>query len=245
MKFRVIIPNILTAANLLCGMMAVYTVLQAEYYIEYSFRFILIAALFDLLDGFAARLLKGGSEFGKQFDSFSDLISFGVAPALISWKAMYAHGPDPFQSETLILFAAPAVFVLAVAIRLSVFNNDTRQSTSFRGLPSPAAGILVASFALFWAGLWGEDLTQVASIIMLLCSSAIMLIPVPLLSLKLKSAESRILALILVLTGFPLFLVFDLASITPMVVLYLLFSLLIQYFSSLFHPKRSDENSAG
>ncbi len=244
MNYRVIVPNVLTGANLICGMLAIYIVFQPFRFIESSLSFVLLAACFDLLDGFAARLLKGGSEFGKQFDSFSDLISFGVAPALISWKMMYIPDAIPFQTQSLILFAAPAVFVLAVAIRLSVFNNDTRQSTSFRGLPSPAAGILVASFSLFWGGLWGDAATYMAIIIMLLSSSVLMLIPIPLLSLKLKSAESRMLALMLLLTGIPLFLVFDLASITLVVVLYLLFALLIQYFSSLFHPKNSEMNSA-
>jgi CDP-diacylglycerol--serine O-phosphatidyltransferase len=148
------IPNVLTLLNLISGCIAIYFAFDASYEkLYYASYFVFIAVLFDLLDGAAARLLKSESEMGKQLDSLSDLVSFGVAPALIIYqmlKAALEIKEFTFNltlTEILILFS-PIMLVVAGALRLAKFNVDTRQNEKFRGLPIPASAIFLASLPL-------------------------------------------------------------------------------------------------
>lgn len=114
---------------------------------------IFIAGIFDFLDGFSARLLKATSEFGKQLDSLSDLISFGLAPTFIMFHLIFAslNSNIPFIELSLsykILLLIPFIIVVFSALRLAKFNIDENQTTVFSGLPTPAFAILVASIPL-------------------------------------------------------------------------------------------------
>ncbi|WP_373522924.1 CDP-diacylglycerol--serine O-phosphatidyltransferase [Aquiflexum sp.] len=131
------IPNALTSANLLCGMIGIVYVLNGE--INYVAYFIFLAALFDFLDGFVARILKVSSEIGKQLDSLADLVTFGVLPAFILFKTV--------ESNTDIWFLPFLVLVVAVfsAVRLAKFNIDERQSDRFIGVPTPANALLIST----------------------------------------------------------------------------------------------------
>lgn len=124
------IPNTITLLNLLSGMMATSFAFEGK--IEMALIFIFAAAIFDFFDGFAARLLKAYSPLGKDLDSLADLISFGVAPSAMLYMVSACN-----------YFA----FVIAAfsALRLAKFNNDTRQTTTFIGLPTPANAILISS----------------------------------------------------------------------------------------------------
>lgn len=243
MKIRVIIPNLFTAANLFCGLLALYFIFQPFHYIDYAFYAILAAAFFDLIDGMAARLLKGQSEFGKQFDSLSDVVSFGVAPALLAFDVLNAWTPikEPLDISSIIIFAAPALFAIAAGMRLAIFNTDSRQSNSFRGLPSPAAALLLSSFCLYWSGFFGDEHAVTSIIIASLVIAASMLIPFPLIALKLKSRDSKTLAIVMVLISLVLFRLFTWASFTLIILVYLAASPVIQYFSRIF----ASEGSAG
>src|SRR6202042_512519 len=110
--------------------------------------FIGCAAVIDFFDGLVARLLKATSEMGKQLDSLADVVSFGVAPGLIVYEFLrmsYAQQTDGLDVNTLLLL--PAFLIpCAGAYRLARFNIDTSQSYGFKGVPIPAAGLLVASF---------------------------------------------------------------------------------------------------
>jgi CDP-diacylglycerol--serine O-phosphatidyltransferase len=111
---------------------------------------IIIAAVIDFLDGLIARLLKATSEMGKQLDSLSDVVSFGVAPAIILYQLLrFSYAREENGLDISIILLVPA-FILAcgAAYRLAKFNLDTDQQFSFKGLPVPAAGLLVASFPL-------------------------------------------------------------------------------------------------
>lgn len=131
------IPNILTCLNLLSGMLGIYFVLEGN--INYGAYFIFIAALFDFLDGFLARILKVHSEIGKELDSLADLVTFGVLPSFILFKMIHqnaALGYLPFF-----------VFIVGIfsAIRLAKFNVDSRQSDRFIGVPTPANALLIST----------------------------------------------------------------------------------------------------
>ena len=126
----------LTCSNLLSGAVAVIMAIYDEY--DMALLMIIVAALFDFLDGFSARLLRVCSPIGKELDSLADCISFGLAPSAMLFS---------YLSIDLDWWALPALLMAAFsALRLANFNLDERQTTSFLGLATPAN-------ALFWASL--------------------------------------------------------------------------------------------
>lgn len=138
------IPNIFTGANLAMGILAVY--LNFNYPLHYAAILILAASVFDFFDGFLARLLKAQSEFGKQFDSLADLISFGIVPGIICYRMLQASELQVLIGNINLIPFIAVIIPLFSAIRLAKFNIDTRQKHSFLGLPTPAN-------ALYWASL--------------------------------------------------------------------------------------------
>ncbi len=172
------IPNIFTLLNLFFGCLAIICVLQNGFVIGYedgtvinytmyvpqtsvyslspnfvyASLFIGIAAVIDFLDGFVARLLKASSEMGKQLDSLADVVSFGVAPGMIIYQFLrlsYSQQENGLDVNALWL-ALAFIVPCAGAYRLARFNIDTSQSTGFKGVPIPAAGLLVAAFPLIY-----------------------------------------------------------------------------------------------
>ena len=161
------IPNFFTLLNLIFGCIAIVLILQTgesiivlentgatEIYLPekiwWGSLFIFGAAIIDFLDGFLARMLKASSEMGKQLDSLSDIVSFGVAPGLILYQLLrlsYAQETNGLQVSMVALLPA-FVFTAAVAWRLAKFNIADNEAYNFIGVPSPAAGLLIASFPL-------------------------------------------------------------------------------------------------
>lgn len=145
------IPNLITGLNAASGAMAVFMALYGR--IEWAACFIIAGMVFDFFDGMAARLLHVKSEMGKELDSLADVITFGVAPALLAHllilDLLFPEGMGSLALltayERIILFS-PLLIPVFSAFRLAKFNLDTRQSVSFIGLPVPA-------HALFWVGL--------------------------------------------------------------------------------------------
>ena len=146
------IPNLFTASNLFCGLMATLFVIQNE--ILLALIMIIVALLMDFFDGFVARMLKVSSEVGKQLDSLADMVSFGVVPgfimALLIGKTLI---PDFLPSKIVFDHLFPwylTAFLIPVfsALRLAKFNLDERQSDAFYGLPTPANTMLIFSFWL-------------------------------------------------------------------------------------------------
>ena len=153
------IPNAITCCNLLCGCLAIVQAFEGN--LVYSGYLVGLAAIFDFFDGFAARMLKVSSPIGKDLDSLADMVTFGVVPGVIMYKvALFGQQPyveeatiglhinDEFWSKLAPLFC----FVVTIfsAIRLAKFNNDTRQSDSFIGVPTPAVAIFVSSLVLVY-----------------------------------------------------------------------------------------------
>lgn len=161
------IPNLFTLLNLIFGCIAIVYILQTGETIVlldatgatqvflperiwWGALFIFAAAAIDFLDGFLARALRASSEMGRQLDSLSDVVSFGVAPGLILYQLLrigYAQQQNGLDVSFLALLPA-FLFTAAVAWRLAKFNISTDQGKSFRGVPSPAAGLVVASLPL-------------------------------------------------------------------------------------------------
>ena len=142
---RVILPNMLTLIGVCIGLTSIRFALDARY--EFAIIAIIIAAVIDGLDGRIARLIKGTSKVGKELDSLTDMISFGVAPAFIMyfWKLN-----ELGRFGWLICL----IYVICVALRLARFNVNTGGDPSWRdnffeGVPSPAGGILVLTPLIF------------------------------------------------------------------------------------------------
>jgi CDP-diacylglycerol--serine O-phosphatidyltransferase len=149
------IPNFITSLNLLTGCLAIVAIFDIRLII-YAPYLIFLAALFDLLDGLAARTLGAYSAIGKELDSLSDAVSFGVAPSMLIFQIMVKRFNDqdplfglshPGLIEFILLLCCflPAIFG---ALRLARFNIDDSQKYVFKGLPIPANAIFFSSYAL-------------------------------------------------------------------------------------------------
>jgi len=138
------IPSIFTLANLLCGFLALILVIEGYYTIAAAM--ILLSVLLDSLDGKVARRLSVSSDFGKELDSLSDLVSFGVAPAILTYQAILR----PLKPEYIgyIGLGIAAIFALCGAIRLARFNM-LNITTHFVGVPITFAGGFLALLMLF------------------------------------------------------------------------------------------------
>ncbi|MGE5521697.1 MAG: CDP-alcohol phosphatidyltransferase family protein [Candidatus Dadabacteria bacterium] len=167
------IPNLFTLLNLVFGCIAIILVLQTGQSIvmlndqqgtydpvfpekmAWGALFIFLAAIIDFLDGFLARLLNAPSDLGKQLDSLSDVVSFGVAPGIILYQLLrlgYATSEGGLDIWFVALLPA-FLFTCAAAWRLAKFNISHDQTNSFLGVPTPAAALVVASFPLI---IWNE-----------------------------------------------------------------------------------------
>ena len=181
------IPNSITCLNLLSGCFACIFAFQGQY--DWVALCIGLSALFDFLDGMAARLLHAYSPLGKELDSLADLISFGLAPGLMVMHLMAYnstfHGMAEYQSWWVLSALLIPVFS---ALRLAKFNIDTRQTTSFIGLPVPAN-------ALFWIGICQAVLRMespvcgYAIVALVIIFSLLLVSEIPMFSLKFKNLK--------------------------------------------------------
>ncbi|MAM27984.1 MAG: phosphatidylserine synthase [Flavobacteriaceae bacterium] len=159
------IPNLITSLNLLCGCVAIFFAISGD--LVTASYFVFTGIFFDFFDGLAARLLNAQSEVGLQLDSLADMVTSGVAPAMVmvqlfseSLNGAPLVMTDLFVTEgwnvgwhQFIPFIGLLIAVGA-AYRLAKFNVDTRQTTSFIGLPTPATALLVLSLPLILAFQW-------------------------------------------------------------------------------------------
>lgn len=193
-KIKAQIPNLLTAGNLVGGIMAIIFSLTGR--LEWAPYCIFVSAILDFLDGFVARLLKVQSELGKQLDSLADMVTFGVAPGIIVFHLLAIAGS--YKVWEYLPFAAFIIPVMSM-FRLAKFNLDTRQTDSFIGLPTPANTLFFASLPLILSSYSGATENQFQSFIVdvilnpvfLISSTLIMsfmlVAELPLFALKFKS----------------------------------------------------------
>lgn len=218
------IPNLLTCGNLLAGSLAVVFTLY-HHRADVAMALIVLAAIFDFFDGLVARALGVSSPIGKDLDSLADVVSFGLAPATLVWYTLQGLGITSVWSYGVFLLVAFA------ALRLAKFNNDTRQSTSFLGLPVP-------SNALFFLGytsslpmvvfLLGPVGTLVVTLVLTLLFGSLMLGELPMFSFKLTKAPLRALwkQIALVVVSVISILIFGWAGCSIAIAFYLFLSLL-------------------
>lgn len=185
------IPNCITALNIAAGCLSIIAASHGtgDFWglkgFQWAFIFMGIGALADFLDGFAARLLKAYSDLGKELDSICDIVTFGVAPALTLFFLMQDIAVDKWLCWTTLLIPVCAAF------RLARFNIDTRQTTTFIGLPVPANAIFWVGYAsLMWQGIGFLSIWYVF-LCFLVVECWLMNSNIPMLSLKLKNLKLK------------------------------------------------------
>jgi CDP-diacylglycerol--serine O-phosphatidyltransferase len=211
------IPNLFTLLNLLFGCLAIIFILQQGVLllpldsegniisipqqlentpekIWMASLFIGLAAVVDFLDGFVARFFKAESAMGKQLDSLADLVSFGVAPGMIIYQFLrLSFAQQNGGLDTSIIWLLPALILpCAAAWRLARFNLDSSQAFTFKGLPVPPVGLLVASLPLIY---WNVNEQWVLNLLLnkwflyglTLLLSYLMVSNIPMMSLKFKN----------------------------------------------------------
>lgn len=246
MKIKNHLPNFITCLNLLCGCAGIAAVFESELY--YSAYFILLACIFDFLDGFAARILNAASPIGKELDSLADVVTFGVLPGFIIYNLYQVSG---LLNLYPFLFLLPFLIPVFSALRLAKFNMDTRQTDSFIGLPTPANAILIASFPLILLeqGYYEDGIAENLSVGFMLNHIFLILIPVVMSALLI--AEIKLFALkfnhfgwkenkiiyIFLSTSILMLVLFKYTAIPFIIILYLILSL-----SSSLVNKREKRN---
>jgi len=168
MKIEKYLPNLLTFANLFCGFLGIVSCLNESYFywppndpyainamggnIVFAGFLVFLGAFFDLFDGMAARWVKSTSPIGKELDSLTDMVTFGVLPALILYDLLlHSHTwwlYSAYIGYTPLGMLLPFLLTAGAAWRLAKFNTDATQSKTFSGLPTPACAMFFASFPL-------------------------------------------------------------------------------------------------
>lgn len=220
-KFIAMVPNTLTLMNLFCGMMAITYAFSGD--LVMVFWMVMASAVFDFLDGFAARVLRAYSALGADLESLSDMVSFGVVPGMVVYQLLSMDFAWPWVGFLVTLFSA---------LRLAKFNNDTRQGDEFRGLATPACTMMIVSLGAvyqsspdsFW---WIAQPWFLISLSVVL--SALLVSDLVMFALKFKSFGIRTNALrygfmlasllIILLTGY--------VSLSIVVLLYIVISLVM------------------
>lgn len=182
------IPNTITSLNLLSGVLGVICAFEGK--LDFAFYLMIAASAFDFMDGFVARLLNAQSPIGKELDSLSDLVSFGLLPSIMLFSVMKASG------QPTLLSLVPLVIVVFSALRLAMFNVSEDQTENFIGLPTPACAMIVGSFVYYitnvpdsFLKVWANTAAfipvgSVALSLLLVCK-------MPMFSMKIKKGVSK------------------------------------------------------
>ncbi len=224
------IPNTVTCCNLFSGCIAAVMAFQANY--EAAIAFILLGAVFDFFDGMLARLLDARSPIGKDLDSLADCVSFGFAPSLIVYSLLKeAHVPEFLLPVSDSLPYAAFLIAVFSALRLAKFNIDTRQTSSFIGVPTPAN-------ALFWGSLVvgahdfliSDGCGALGIVALVILTSWLLVAEIPMFSLKFKNltwADNKV-RFIFLLVCIPLVILLGVGCFAAIIIWYALLSLITQ-----------------
>lgn len=244
-KWYAFVPNLLTLSNLMCGVIAIYFAFTGD--VKIAIYLMLLGGLFDFFDGFVARLLKVSGELGKQLDSLADLITFGLLPGVMIFsvqRELILEINNGFGQLTILQWielVSPLMIPVFSALRLAKFNIDTRQTTSFIGLPTPANALFLASLAytvLYEDQKLADSLSHPLLLTIITIAFALLLVTnLPLFALKFKNYswkgnEIRYTFLILSLI---LIVAFRISGFMAIIILYVLLS----FFQTLSSKKKS------
>lgn len=225
------IPNFITCLNLFTGCVAIYIAFQGN--LVFAAYLVGLAAVFDFLDGMVARLMHAYSEIGKQLDSLADMVSFGVLPGIIMFQLMRRSAisdPDTSLIDVEIFPFSAFIIIIFSALRLAKFNIDSRQTSSFIGLPTPANTLFVSSLPLILAAdqfnLGPYFMNHYVLLGLTILLSYMLVAEIPLFALKFKnfSWKDNSVRFIFLIMAIPLLLILKFAAIPVIILLYVLLS---------------------
>ncbi|OFY68294.1 MAG: CDP-diacylglycerol--serine O-phosphatidyltransferase [Bacteroidetes bacterium RBG_13_43_22] len=236
------LPNFITSLNIAAGFISIIYALDGD--LETASWFILAAMIFDFLDGLTARLLNAYSSIGKELDSLADIVSFGVAPAVLIYQLLGASlslsAPVIRNAEgvlQVLVLLSPVIMPVCAGLRLAKFNIDDTQAASFKGLATPANALAVVGIVIaknYSGSAWIESLagSSVALISITLILSLLMVTRIPMFSLKfknlkLKGNEERYILAALVIA---VLVIFGFAGAVLIIPLYIVISLISLLF---------------
>ena len=244
LKIKKAVPDFFTIANLIMGCQAIVFAFDRNYH--YAALCIGLAAVFDFFDGFFARLLKVGGEFGKQLDSLADAVTFGLAPGMIMFQLfkeiIEMNTISSLNKSPYLHFLPYIAWMIPVfsVIRLAKFNIDARQTNNFIGLPTPANAAFFAFIGFVCQNSYGVfkenslfllDLKLLIPLIVFMCF--LMVSEIPMFSLKFKnfSWSSNRLRFLFLAAVLGLFLLSGAFAIPIGVLLYVVASVLNYFFN--------------
>ena len=226
------LANAFTLANLFSGSIGVIHLLAGNYQI--TVLCIILSLVLDFFDGFIARALKSNSNLGAQLDSLADMVSFGLLPGLVFYKALEPFGTQflgtdlPFEIKYLALF-----ITLFSCLRLAIFNLDDEQTYYFKGLNTPSNTILI--FGLYFAFLESGSFSSLFEnslllILFTVISSWLLVSPIKMIAMKFKSRklEDNYPKIALLIGAILILIIFKTVGIPLVIIYYMLISLVFQ-----------------
>lgn len=222
------VPNTLTCGNIVCGCIGIIQIFKGD--LALACYFVFVGAIFDFVDGLAARVLQVQSTLGKDLDSLADMTTFGVLPGLMMYQLL-----NILSTNDLIPFVGILIPVFS-AIRLAKFNNDTRQTSEFYGLPTPANALFFISFTLIMIFEHSEFkrilLQPYLLCILIVVFCLLMVSEIKLFSLKIKTfnISDNIYVVILFLSANLLFYFLFFSAIPFIIILYIILSIVKNNF---------------
>lgn len=221
MSIKKHIPNTITCCNLLSGCVSI--LFTCNNHLLWASAMIFIAAIFDFLDGFAARTLDAKSPIGGELDSLSDVVSFGVAPSFIVAWFLSKSGIGWWVHDVNLFPMLGFILAAFAAVRLAKFNIDTRQSHNFIGLPVPAVGLFIASLPFFTM-----EMNPYLLLAMVAIFSWLMISEVPFFSFKIKNLrfKDNVLRYFVVIFAIIAVIIMKLAALPFVFLFYILLSVI-------------------
>lgn len=222
------IPNLLTLLNLFSGLVALLFAFEQKY--EWVFWWVLAGIVFDFFDGFAARLLKVQSPLGVQLDSLADMVTSGVVPSVVMFSLLKEQNPPTYLPFVAFFIA------LSSAVRLAKFNIDTRQSSSFIGLPTPANSLFICSLPFILERIQTNFILN-SLLIITAFSTYILNSHIPMFSLKFKSLSVKENAFVyaFLLISVVILVAFKLKSVPFVILLYISVSVFENLWKKFSH----------
>lgn len=233
-RHRSILPGFFTLLNLFCGFLAIIKFAEASYMA--GCWFITFAAFFDILDGQLARFTQSSTEFGIEFDSLADMVSFGVAPSVLLYT-IYYHTMGVLG---MVVSFFPLIFG---GVRLARFNVNysNKKKIKFYGLPIPISALTISSFVMFNYTYWGQlHLTRfIGHQIVIICLLMISTIEYHgFMKISFKEGKSHSISVVVMLTSFLLIVLFPYNMLYPLCMLYIVIGI-VEHFLKLTRSRTS------
>ena len=226
------LANAFTLANLFSGSIGVIQLLAGNYQITAIC--IIVSLILDFFDGFIARAMKSNSNLGAQLDSLADMVSFGLLPGIVMYKALEPFGNQIFGMELPFEIKYFGLFItLFSCLRLAIFNLDEEQTYYFKGLNTPSNTILI--FGLYYAFLENGNFqflfeNPLLMVIFTIISSWILVSPIKMIAMKFKSMklEDNYPKIALLIGALLILIIFKTVGIPLVILYYILISLIFQ-----------------